>query len=306
MVGSIIPKELTLQKWLSLAEELQECAGNIPVSIMLWGGEPLLYSFFDDLANELHRRSIRLGIVTNGTLIDRHLKVLATCIDSIHISVDGMREAHNAVRGAGVFEKLHENLVMLNPIRRGQLTFLTTLTEVNLSVKGQLAELCHQMITLGPDAITLQPLMYLSSNEIKEFRNYCRTHFLCDYEQLQVWQRDDDREYLKLLRRELDILQTQQYPIPVTFTPHRYPAMEAELPHCEAPWTRVHIRYDGEVGFCTDYFNFSAGNVMETSLHEIFYGQKAELFRKAVAQNQLATCDHCPWRRQKLYNIVGE
>ena len=60
----------------------------------------------------------------------------------------------------------------------------------------------------------------------------------------------------------------------------------------------MHIRHDGEVGFCTDYFGFSAGNVREQSLAAIFSGDRAERFRAAVRAHALPICRHCPWRDQ--------
>ncbi|UKI30871.1 MAG: hypothetical protein L6W00_23815 [Lentisphaeria bacterium] len=40
-------------------------------------------------------------MVTNGTLIDRFAPVLREFLDVIHVSVDGMEEAHDRVRGRG-------------------------------------------------------------------------------------------------------------------------------------------------------------------------------------------------------------
>ena len=88
------------------------------------------------------------------------------------------------------------------------------------------------------------------------------------------------------------------------FTGHVYPRLNDEAPPCEAPFCRVHIRHDGAVGFCTDYFGFSAGNITERPLEEIFRGERAELFRAAVRENALPTCRHCPWRLQHGFRML--
>ena len=46
-------EELPYEKWIAIAEEVRNL-GSRP-EIILWGGEPLLYSRFDELAEHLHR-----------------------------------------------------------------------------------------------------------------------------------------------------------------------------------------------------------------------------------------------------------
>jgi MoaA/NifB/PqqE/SkfB family radical SAM enzyme len=285
--------ELPVELWLKLAEEIKTMSPRTP-ELMLWGGEPLLYPGFDDLAAELHKRGFKLGMVTNATLLHEHLDAVAENIDSINISVDGTRTGHDAMRGNGVFDKLSANLKLLNPRRKGKLTFLTTVSDLN--VKG-ISQLPFELAKLGCDEIVLQPLMYLTGEEIASYRSYSCQNWQKDYPELAAWQREEDAAYLTELRKELETVQKTAYPLPVRFTPHRYPSME-ECPPCRAPWHRVHIRHDGEVGFCTDYFGFSAGNIQKNTLREIFYGERAALYRKAVEDNALTTCDHCPWRLQ--------
>ena len=290
--------EIPPEKWLTVAAELRELAAGSTATaeVTLWGGEPLLYPAFDRLAAELHRQGLAVAIVTNGTLLDRHLEAVAEHVDRVHISVDGLRSAHDAVRGAGVFDRLCANLDRLNSRRRGRLIFLTTISDFN--VKG-IAKLPFKLAELGPDEIVLQPLMYLKDREISEFRRFCQIHFHTDYPELAAWRREDDREYLAELRKELSRIEQTTYPVPVHFTAHHYPALEG-TGCCQAPWRRVHIRCDGAVGFCTDYFNFSAGSILKQPLAEIFRGPAAKQFRRAVENHRLAICDHCPWRRQKL------
>ena len=288
--------ELPVELWLKLAGEIREMSPCTP-EIMLWGGEPLLYPDFDRLAAELHQMGISLGIVTNGTLIHEHLETISKYIDRINISVDGTRPGHDAMRGKGVFDKLCANLAELNPVRLGSLTFLTTVSDLN--VDG-ISKLPFELAEFGCDEIVLQPLMYLKQDEINCYRNFSRENWQQDYAELAAWHREDDSEYLEKLQREISLVEKNNYPIPVRFTPHHYPAMEGADPCC-APWHRVHIRHDGEVGFCTDYFGFSAGNVQKNSLKEIFCGERAALYRKAILENALTTCNHCPWRRQLTF-----
>ena len=287
--------EMPIELWLKLAAEIKTMSARTP-ELMLWGGEPLLYPHFDELAAELHKQGIKLGIVTNATLLHEHIDSVAENIDTIHVSVDGSREGHDAMRGIGVFDKLSANLKLLNGKRKGKLIFLTTVSDLNVTGISQRP---FELAELGCDEIVLQPLMYLTEKEISAYRSFSSRMWQQDYPELAAWHREEDSGYLAELEKEIAIVRQTVYPVPVRFTPHRYPLMDDVHP-CQAPWHRVHIRHDGEVGFCTDYFGFSAGNVKQNSLKEIFYGSRAELYRKSIIENALTTCDHCPWRRQEL------
>ncbi len=294
--GDLLP-----EVWLKAAAELKEsarAAGKQP-EIMLWGGEPLLYEGFGALAEQLSNDGFRLGIVTNGTLLAEHASTLARTMDVINISLDGLREAHDRVRGEGVFDRVVAGLETIRK-RKGKLVFLTTLSDANL---GGAAELPNQLAPLGPDLIVLQQLMYFSPEEIATLRAGFQRNFGNDYPEIEAWERDDDREYLAKLRREVEIVKTTCYPIPIHFTGHACPWEEEAAP-CEAPLNRVHIRHDGAVGFCTDYFGFSAGNITEAPLAEIFRNARAERFRQAVREGEVGTCRHCPWRLQHDFHLA--
>ena len=75
--------------------------------INLTGGEPLLHPYFFELSKEIKKRGIRLGILTNGTLIDqkcaRKLKALNPLF--VQVSVDGIRKTHDKIRGDGAYKK---------------------------------------------------------------------------------------------------------------------------------------------------------------------------------------------------------
>ncbi|VFQ45160.1 DUF5714 domain-containing protein [Desulfoluna butyratoxydans] len=74
------------------------------------GGEPLLHPDFQRICRLLlSKENTRLAILTNGLLIPKHLDFLTTLpTDRLHfqISVDGLEENHDAMRGQGVFSTL--------------------------------------------------------------------------------------------------------------------------------------------------------------------------------------------------------
>lgn len=283
--------ELPVEFWVRCAGETEPGA-----AITFWGGEPLLYPGFEELAARLSGSGHPFDIVTNGTLIPRHAETLCRDFDRIFVSVDGPRELHDAVRGKGVFDRVKAALPLLDG-RRGKLIFLTTVSDANVE---RMAELPDELAELKPDRIVLQQLMYLSGNEIAAYRDYSRIHFNCDYPELEAWRRDDDADYLARWREGVRKLSGKRFPMEVVAVGHRYPDRIANSPCCRAPECRLHIRHDGEVGFCTDYFGFSLGSALNHPLPELISSKRADLWRQAVAANALPVCDHCAWRLQSI------
>lgn len=66
--------------------------------VMLTGGEPLLHRNLWALCALLQTLKIRITLVTTGLLIDRHAPEIASCIDTVVISLDGPPEVHDAIR----------------------------------------------------------------------------------------------------------------------------------------------------------------------------------------------------------------
>ena len=111
--------------------------------INLTGGEPLLHPSFFALAREIKRRGFRLGILTNGTLIDANV---ADQIKALHpvfvqISLDGTPRQHDRIRGRGAFRKALRGIRLLKA--RGIRVLVSfTAQKNNLKSFWMLAEIC--------------------------------------------------------------------------------------------------------------------------------------------------------------------
>ncbi len=75
----------------------------------------------------------QIGMITNGTLLHKHTqKLLETPPDYVDISIDGLPEQHNAVRGAGAYEQLAPNLKWLTQHFPNPIWAIHTLFENNI------------------------------------------------------------------------------------------------------------------------------------------------------------------------------
>jgi radical SAM protein with 4Fe4S-binding SPASM domain len=110
-----LPAELPFASLLGIVEQFKELLDRERMTggqITVTGGEPFVRADFPDLLDALSRERPRLGfaVLTNGTRIDRAMarRLRAWRPQFVQVSVDGMREAHDAVRGAGNFDRACE------------------------------------------------------------------------------------------------------------------------------------------------------------------------------------------------------
>jgi MoaA/NifB/PqqE/SkfB family radical SAM enzyme len=71
------------------------------------GGEPFMRTDFVDLLEHAHGLGFtRSEVVTNGLLVPKHIDRLEPLTSvQLHVSIDGPRKIHDALRGEGVYER---------------------------------------------------------------------------------------------------------------------------------------------------------------------------------------------------------
>lgn len=106
--GDIGKEELTTQQWCEFINKLAQAYNDFRVKIHITGGEPLLRKDFAEIAFALHESGFEWGITTNGLLLndDLRIEVLHSMgMKTISLSIDGVAETHDALRGIpGAFE----------------------------------------------------------------------------------------------------------------------------------------------------------------------------------------------------------
>lgn len=88
---------------------------NLRGQINLTGGEPLLHPAFFALAEKIKEEGLRLGILTNGTLIDEEMAVKLAALKPVfvQVSLDGSEQYHDQIRGKGNYQKTFQGVDLL-------------------------------------------------------------------------------------------------------------------------------------------------------------------------------------------------
>lgn len=274
--------EMSLDDWKRVADELAEYkehhGGNITVTV--WGGEPLVSPYFDEIMRFLKYRGFETEIVTNGVLMNRHADVLREYTDRIYLSLDGTKEVHNNIRGNGVFEKVTQNLIDL---KHKNVTVMSVLTPRLVST---LDEFLSELDGFGIKQLYLHDMIGLSDSEAVEYKKWIKECFDVAAHDIDAWINND--------LFKADNIETGNHNYAIEHKIHTHDG------YCKSPFHHVHIAWNGNVLYCTDFYDFSAGNVKEEKLEDIFLNEKSERFCREIQNGSCITCGHCSWKSREF------
>lgn len=100
-IGKDQTHELSAGQVRNILGEFQDMQG---LRVLITGGEPLLHSEFQTINRMLPDFRVRKVLFSNGLLMNRAL-LKDLHVDEIQISIDGLEDAHDALRGRGSFRK---------------------------------------------------------------------------------------------------------------------------------------------------------------------------------------------------------
>ena len=139
-----------------LLSAIAEAAGLGCRLFYFTGGEPFVYpDFIGVLAHVLEQDSAAHAVVlTNGLLLKEHLVQLERLdLKRVHlqVSLDGLENSHDALRGRGSFAALEDNLTAVQNRGLG----LTISVAVNRANADQLPAIARQAAAMGANGLHL-------------------------------------------------------------------------------------------------------------------------------------------------------
>ncbi|HVP78927.1 MAG TPA: radical SAM protein [Thermodesulfobacteriota bacterium] len=100
-IGESPPQDLSREQIQRVLEQFEEIQG---LRLLLSGGEPLRHPYFWEVNEILRDYAFRSVLLSNGTLISKEVAKRLR-VHEVQISLDGMEEGHESLRGKGTFEK---------------------------------------------------------------------------------------------------------------------------------------------------------------------------------------------------------
>ena len=274
--------QLGAAEFCRILDEVKEDFDIRDIMLCITGGEPLLRPDFFEILGYAHRLGYRWGMTSNATLITKEVahRLAETGMRTISVSIDGLRETHDRLRGfTGGYDLAMrgiQNLIDERAFRSVQVT-----TVINHGNIGELDALFEIMDGLDIDSwrvINLEPIG----------RALLRPDLMCtdeDYRRLFSFIRDKRR---------------QGYPVQYGCSHYLGEELEGELRDwywlCNAGIYTASVMANGDVGACLDIERRPEtiqGNVRSERFSDI-WKNRFELFRRDLCDGSeyCRGCEH--------------
>lgn len=141
-------RELETDEILRIVDSIAEDFDARRIFVSITGGEPLLRKDLFEVVARMTSHGMRSCIVSNGTLLDevRAAKLYEAGMRTVTISIDGLEETHNAIRGKGTYRR---SLAALGTARRAGMTTVEAITCVRPANLDDLYRIEHEVREAG-------------------------------------------------------------------------------------------------------------------------------------------------------------
>lgn len=284
--------------------------------IFLWGGEPLMHSKFDEIARLLEAHPRTVNMCTNGLLLKRNIDSLMRIGDGLNllVSLDGIGDAHDALRGRGTFRRTLDNLeFMLDLQRKGEFR-----GEISLScmVSDDTAPAMYDFMEWaeerGVNTVYFQFPWYISPSVAEEMDALYAEQFdwlgLLETGGRGTWHSYSYRlsdEMIAVAQDSMRRLSERVWTSRVRYQPQvttdeapeflRGATGTAQKRHrCLAVSNRMEVHADGKVSSCKFFPEFVIGDLTDQRPEEVWQGDAFRRVRSTLQQTSLMpVCSKC-------------
>jgi len=295
---------------------IEECKPARPY-YELYGGEPLLYPHIDAVLWAIKEAGSKVHLPTNGTLLEKHAELLvAAAVDQIWVSLDGPLEVNDGQRGAGVFRTAIQGINKLHAerTRKGashpHIGISTVITPVNYRHLGTF--FFDSLDTGQLDSISLELQAFLTEKDHHDYESVLRREFgvgaapisrgfVCDPSMFA------DMDFGLIAAQVARIaahceekgIYLNTYPKMMSEDNIRkyfgadWFSMSRVKNRCSFPWISTEVSARGDVTSCHAFYDLTLGNVNDSTIGEIWRGERYARYRKYLRKNLLPICQAC-------------
>lgn len=305
-VATPMPREDNRLKPAEYAELIRQVAFFRP-TIMLFGGEPLVYEDWATVAEYAKKAHLRCRMVTNGFLLERNAqKIVELGVDKVNVSIDGPAPIHDEVRGVkGAFDRAIRGIRTvdaLKRIRKSHLPLISVVCTISSLNHAYLLDLAEAMRGEPIVSLVFQHLTFLDMETYEEHNRLFRRVFGTTSECCRGFVMSHENLDPQVLIAQLHRLSHTSCPFPILFRPdfsfrevveyYTNPNyIRASHQRCVAPWREVYVMPDGTVTPCLDYI---VGNIRETPFIDLWNNERFCRFRKVIKKHgRFPFCHKC-------------
>jgi len=293
-------------------EMIEKCLNNVKTieHVYLFGGEPLLYSKFDDLLKLLGEKKIPAMITTNGMLLDRYAEsIVKAGIRDLDISIDSHKnEVYRKIRKNGDLDKVLNNVKKLIEIKK---IYGLSLPKIGINCVilpdnyMELVDYYRYFEERFPEIerVTFEFPMRTNVDIGEETNLVYKESLDCEFDSWK-WFLDRVREFsqdeMTKIYNQISILKKYNkvhIQGPSSEEQLLSPMKKRELlkrKKCDYPFSTISLLPGGKTTFCTDFPDFAIGNLNCESLKDIWSNDHAKKFRERIITNGcFPICECC-------------
>jgi radical SAM protein with 4Fe4S-binding SPASM domain len=143
--GEQFQGEINNQETIRIIDKILSLKSDFNVRVTLTGGEPLLRDDVFEIASSLSENDIPISLTTNGVLVRKNIdNIVSSGITYLQVSIDGLRNVHNYLRGFNSFDSAIDALRLLK--RENLLpSVMTTVNSYNFKQVPEIITLVRSM-----------------------------------------------------------------------------------------------------------------------------------------------------------------
>lgn len=177
--------DMPLEDFLSALDTIPPKERPREFNVVLTGGEPLLRPDIADIGRAIKKRRVNWSMVSNGFFYtkEKHQELMAAGLGALTISLDGMEQEHEWMRGGtGSFKRCIDAIAIAAAEKRLNFDVVTCVNKHNI---GQLQQIHDLLLSLGVGQWRLftiipigrakdDPMMHLDNAEFKSVMEFIK------------------------------------------------------------------------------------------------------------------------------------
>ena len=298
---------LKLEETLTL-EELKGVVDQVKAyspQIYIWGGEPCIYPELPAFLRYLKKSHLKTIITTNGTLLDRYYKIFVDeKVTEIAVSIDGMGEIHNRIRGMQVFQLVINNLKKIKEYKE-QTNNVFPIIDVHIVIVNENYDNILEFVEFLEKErlcrrIRIQLPMFFTEKMCDEQSKYVKKMFASEKPSSFYNYIADYKIDIKKLKEQLHKIRKKYNNI--IFFPENISIEEwfanpekAFKKGCKTPYYRINLEPNGDIVACPNFSETVYGNIKKDTIQDIFNNATISAHREYIKNNTRGICPRCSY-----------
>ena len=305
--------QLTLEEYKNVFTSV----AHFKPSVSIGGGEPMIFPYMVDLVEFLTGElGLNVGMTTNGTLFtDEMIERFSRTGAGVTISVDGMKETHDEIRGVGNFDKAINVLEKFVELKRngegsGPVAASLCIHQPNYKEMSTVAKLLLEEV--GVDNMSMSMLVFSTVDTLRKHAEWQQKRELSELYDINIARGGGGVESVDELSaidfedlwEVISVLNGKYQNLTVEPNFHsledlkKYFLTDEVMPEyfssgCRVVREQMFLLSNGDIMFAPQCFQVKCGNIRETEIHDIWNGQRYMDLRKHLASDLSPVCSHC-------------